>query len=150
MENSTRQGLLTFQKLREYRKLHETAWTPDFALDKDGKPLSRKKRGRKIVDQRANSVADMAAALKLTTAPDATEEAKSTDGGSKVDGAAIGVPATATPVLIKWNNILDAEYAESWPANVVHDKWETIWNNRRAPTDYETQLEKNNRERIVL
>jgi hypothetical protein len=25
------------------------------------------------------------------------------------------------PVEIKWSNILDAEYAESWPKTVVHD-----------------------------
>ncbi|KAI9733459.1 MAG: hypothetical protein M1818_007207 [Claussenomyces sp. TS43310] len=146
--DAAHQGLLTFQKLREYRKLHETQWGPDLSLDERGRPLSRKARGRKLRDQRANSVADMAAALASVTVRG--PEGKDGQGRSTEVAAAAPAPAgsdsvsseakkedapdaVAAPVVVRWADILDAEYAESWPANVVHDRWETTRNNRKAP-----------------
>jgi hypothetical protein len=121
--NSSNLGLKTFQKLREFRKLHETAWDPASMTteyeytDKEDpakkktrtRVLSRKERGRKLCDQKANSVADLSAALKLVT----TGEAESLGD-----------------VLIQWNDVLDAEFAESWPTGVVH-----------APMEREVEVE---------
>lgn len=109
-------GLLAFQKLREYRKLHETAWDPEssVALTSDGKFLNRKVRQRKLCDQKANSVADMAAVLEEV-------------GELAVEKGALSQDQT---IEVRWANLLDAEFAESWSSSVVHDtlSWEN--NNR--------------------
>jgi len=58
-------GLSVFQKLREYRRLHELQWGDEIFLDKDGKPEKKIVRGRKIMNQKANSIADIAVVLKM-------------------------------------------------------------------------------------
>ncbi|PVH91935.1 hypothetical protein DM02DRAFT_606007 [Periconia macrospinosa] len=55
------QGHQAFRKLREYRKLHETTWDKTHP---QWLKLSKEKRMKKIMDQAANSVADLAAILK--------------------------------------------------------------------------------------
>jgi Transcriptional regulation of mitochondrial recombination len=112
-------GLKTFQKLREYRRLHELSWPSELCLDEDGKKLRRRERGRKICDQKANSVADMSAALKNVTARE------------NVKGEEKAVVEPVVTAKISWADILDAEFAESWPETVVHGKWETTRNNRK-------------------
>jgi hypothetical protein len=56
------QGQNAFRKLREFRKLHETAWdktNPEYIR------LKRALRIKKIMDQRANTSADLAEVLRL-------------------------------------------------------------------------------------
>ncbi|XP_014552355.1 hypothetical protein COCVIDRAFT_41463 [Bipolaris victoriae FI3] len=56
------QGHSAFRKLREFRKLHETAW------DKTNPKMvsmDRKQRIKKIMDQRANTSADLAEVLRI-------------------------------------------------------------------------------------
>ncbi|EOA90348.1 hypothetical protein ACJQWK_07514 [Exserohilum turcicum] len=56
------QGHNAFRKLREFRKLHETAW------DKTNPgmvSMERKQRVKKIMDQRANTSADLAEVLRI-------------------------------------------------------------------------------------
>lgn len=113
-------GLSAFRMLREYRRLHETQWPAEFALDDKGKPLSRKLRGRKICDQRANSIADIAATLGRVSIVEKPVEGKQAKEVEEVR------------TTVKWTDIFDAEYAASWPETVVHDKWETTRNNRRT------------------
>ncbi|TKA29278.1 hypothetical protein B0A50_03788 [Salinomyces thailandicus] len=89
-QNGERQGLAAFRKLREYRKLHELNWTPSPSLtkpfteaeveemknrlgNKGGskkenvydiiKRVKRHMRVREVQDQKANSIADLAAVL---------------------------------------------------------------------------------------
>lgn len=95
-------GLRAMQALREYRKLHELSWPDHVARDANGRTLSQKARGRKLCDQKANSVADMAAALK----------------GKQAE--------------VKWSDLLDAEFAESWPEGVVHSRLERVRNGERV------------------
>ncbi|EPS42488.1 hypothetical protein H072_3538 [Dactylellina haptotyla CBS 200.50] len=83
-------GLKAFQHLRELRKLHETQW--DMELMK--KPV--KERSKILQDQRATSIADLAAVCKRDVL-----------SGEKV--------------RLRWMNIYDAEYADEWPVSVVHD-----------------------------
>lgn len=78
--------------------------------DAKGYFVKKSKRGRKICDQRANSVADMAAVLG--------EVSEAQDGDVPVE------------VEVRWKNLLDAEFAETWAPNVVHDHWEVGRNNR--------------------
>jgi hypothetical protein len=91
--------------------------------EKDGKKklTQKKKRGRKIMDQKANSVADIAAVLGKI--------------GTK-KGDAIGLKGVmegredAHRVEIRWSDMLDAEFAETWSENVVHDTLDWSKNNR--------------------
>lgn len=83
-------GLKVFQHLRELRRLHETQW--DTELYKK----SKKKRGEILQDQKANSIADLAAVCERNLA-----------GEEKC--------------RILWSNLYDGEYAEKWPTNVIHD-----------------------------
>lgn len=106
--------------LREYRTLHETQWPKELALDEKGRTLSRKLRGRKLCDQRANSIADIAATLGKVSKVEKSV-------GDKAEKEIEEISTT-----VRWSDILDAEYAASWPESVVHDNWETTRNNRRA------------------
>ncbi|KAI9823631.1 MAG: hypothetical protein M1832_002412 [Thelocarpon impressellum] len=60
------QGLKAYTKLREYRRLHELSYpVEDFQSETNPHAvMPKKKRGRKLMDQKANSVADIAAVLK--------------------------------------------------------------------------------------
>jgi hypothetical protein len=147
--NASAAGLKTFQQLREYRTLHELSWPSELCLDEDGKKLSRPERGRKLCDQKANSVADMAAALKNVTMREVAEK-------SKGDGVVEKVLEPVVTAKISWMDILDAEYAESWPETVVHDKWETMRNNRAPKVKKEIEarpppeLQKDELGRVIL
>lgn len=143
-------------------------------MNKQEKKIMEKNRkkalGIILQDQKANSVADMAAVLaKLDFNPPVEEvvvedevvaeeqgvegeEGKDAAAGSTVpeesavkteestegkaeDAAAeeevkepepvvpeeIRVASDEAPIVVQWKNILDAEYAEKWPAGVVHD-----------------------------
>ncbi|KAF3910907.1 hypothetical protein ABW20_dc0108625 [Dactylellina cionopaga] len=88
--SNSQTGLRAFQHLRELRKLHETQW--DLKLMK----MPVKLRSKTLQDQRANSIADLAA---ICTKDVKTEES----------------------VRLRWRDIYDAEYAAEWPRSVVHD-----------------------------
>jgi hypothetical protein len=122
-------GLFAFQKLREYRKLHETSWDESFAKDADGKPLTRKARGRRLCDQKANSVADMAAVLM----------------GLEKEKLEV---AERLRVEVRWSDLLDAEFAETWSENVVHDMMGYRRNNR-DPTKQTWWVERKEQEALM-
>ena len=93
------------------------------------------------MNQKANSIADMAAVLLLQSKPLTKEEVERKrrmmrmDGrplakrgrGSKprvADEASIevdGRTGSVQGVRIKWADILDAEFAETWPEEVLHE-----------------------------
>ncbi|KAI1812698.1 hypothetical protein GGS20DRAFT_587261 [Poronia punctata] len=58
-------GLNVLQRLMECKKIHEYAWGDDMLYADEGsrKTLTRRMRGRRLNDQRANTVADVAAVL---------------------------------------------------------------------------------------
>lgn len=57
------QALNAFRQLREFRKMHELCWREQM---EPGKPLpQRRERMKMLMDQKANSVADLAAVLAL-------------------------------------------------------------------------------------
>ncbi|MCJ1358401.1 MAG: hypothetical protein MMC33_008401 [Icmadophila ericetorum] len=133
-------GLSAFRKLREYRRLHETQYPLEDITEtegpKKGHLFPKKKRGFFLMDQKANSVADVAAVLLQAEKGPSEEQIAAAKRRLRSDGrppAKIGVGAqTKSEVLevvgkgvegvrIRWANILDAEYAETWPAAVVHD-----------------------------
>lgn len=125
-------GLAAFQKLREYRRLHELSWDDSLLTDDDGKILTRKERGRKISDQKANSVADIASVLAKIGTP----EGEKIGLKLKAEGEeGVKVPT----VEVKWSDLMDAQFAETWSENVIHDKLEA-WNNNRLPSSERAKL----------
>ena len=87
------------------------------------------------MNQKANSVADMAAVLLLQAKEPTEQELNAakrkvrTDSrplakrgkGTQASAEALTIKGTVEGVKIRWADILDAEYAETWPAEVVHD-----------------------------
>jgi hypothetical protein len=91
--------------------------------DKDGKFVERKKQGRLICDQKANSVADMAAVLGRLSLKDSVKEGEDGSIGLKGEG-------TGERVEVTWRDLNDAEFAETWSDNVEHGLLELKTNNR--------------------
>lgn len=133
--------LQAFQKLREYRRRHELEWGNEIAY-KDQTPAEieeglRKERenfrvrGRKIQDQRANSVADIAAVLeRLGEAGKEMEEHKPI--GLKV--------AEPLDVTVLWRDVHDAEFAPTWSSNVEHGDLEQV-EGKEPEEQWETHAE---------
>ncbi|KAL2074600.1 hypothetical protein VTL71DRAFT_8378 [Oculimacula yallundae] len=143
-------GLSAFQKLREYRKRHELEWGNEILLDKDNKVRSLKERGKALCDQKANSVADMAAVLgrlaELEPLPEAKPKKEVPRRGQPGYDAEVWAKekearrvaeeekakrrkrvnigligdGSGTQVEILWGNMQDAEFAHEWGPNVQH------------------------------
>ena len=139
-------GLNAFRKLREFRRLHETAYPLDIITHKEGEKngyqkkgylMNTKERGRVLMDQKANSVADLAAVLLQDEAGPSEEllqhKKQSKRFWDRVNRQKVqaGKPPTKKspdlsigPVIdgvrVRWANIMDANYAEAWPQSVVH------------------------------
>jgi hypothetical protein len=75
--------------------------------------LSKKARGRKLMDQKANSVADMAAVLGEVGMETEGEEKKEIEEGEQGGDEVV--------VEVRWRDLTDAEFARTWPDNVLHD-----------------------------
>lgn len=126
-------GRSVFQRLRECRKLHEYAWDDSVLYGENGKTLTRHERGRRLNDQRANTIADMAAVLgglgkgNKIVVKDAAEQ-----GGSVGETATANEGKTATTsegktllqTTVWWVNELDRNYAKKWTDNVKHERFE--------------------------
>ena len=83
--------------------------------------MSTKSRGRVLMDQKANTVADLAAVLLQQERP-VVEKAGGRAGRKKLKGGAEpNVLGTVEGVRIRWAHLLDAEFAATWPEAVVHD-----------------------------
>lgn len=142
------QGLNAYRKLREFRRLHETSYNHDIITAKetgeDGVERTKglmgtKKRGKVLMDQLANSVADLGAVLwqaekgPLEDRVQAKERSKQhwervmkqkAAAGKVVPKKSIHSAAEAygtEGVVIRWADELDASWAESWPEPVKHD-----------------------------
>ncbi|KAI9718087.1 MAG: hypothetical protein M1812_004345 [Candelaria pacifica] len=135
------QGLLAFRKLREFRKLHELSYPLEDFKDEKGRLLGKKQRGKKLMDQKANSIADIAAVLQAQEEAQEEAHVAAKAGETKLERtspkdtlAIVEEEAAQTrrnvelsagernwdKVRISWANILDAEYAETWPESVLH------------------------------
>ena len=101
-----------------------------------GQLLPKSKRMRKLQDQKANSIADMAAVLAMQARPptkELIERAKflvRTDGrppakygfGSRRGHNVFEFQGRIDGTSVWWADMLDAEYAATWPEEVVHGK----------------------------
>ncbi len=91
--------------------------------DKNGKFVEKKKQGRLICDQKANSVADMAAVLGRLSLKDSVKKGEEGSIGLKGEG-------TGERVEVRWRDLNDAEFAETWSDNVEHGLLDLKTNNR--------------------
>lgn len=133
-------GLAAFRKLREFRVLHETNYPLDLIKETEGKwkgsLLPKKRRGKVLMDQKANSVADLAAVLQLQEEGpskarienakrrrERVEMLKRQKGEVNVRKAPLDVENEmrgVEGVEVRWADMLDAEYAKAWPGGVLH------------------------------
>ena len=133
-------GLAAYRKLREFRILHEKSYPLDIITETEGKwkgsLLPKKRRGKVLMDQKANSVADLAAVLQLQEEGPSEKRIvnaerrrrrvatlKKQKGEDKVKKAPIDVAKEmggVEGVEVRWANVLDREFAETWPEGVVH------------------------------
>lgn len=133
-------GLAAFRMLREFRVLHETSYPLDIITETEGKwkgsLLPKKRRGKVLMDQKANSVADLAAVLLLQELGPSEERIVNAErrrrrvetlrkqkGEDKVKKGPIDVASElggVDGVRVRWANELDAEFAERWPDGVDH------------------------------
>ena len=98
--------------------------------------MKKKDKGKVLMDQKANTVADMAAVLAIQARPPSLEVVERMKRRVRSDGRPIakrglGSQRTANVfefqgkvegVRVWWVNTLDAEYAETWPEEVKHGK----------------------------
>ncbi|CAG8981792.1 hypothetical protein HYALB_00004735 [Hymenoscyphus albidus] len=121
-------GRSVFQKLREYRRRHEQEWDPEDFVKKDdeGNHIPYRKQLRQLGDQKANSIADIAAVLRRLSSSFATESGEEEAKGK------IGLigEGTGAKVEVKWSEIYDNAFAEKWSENVKHSVLEPYANNR--------------------
>lgn len=99
--------------------------------------MSTKERGRVLMDQKANSIADLAAVLLQQEAGPGKERVERSErrrerveklikrkGEGKVKKKPIDVEKEfgggVEGVRVFWANVLDAEFAKTWPEKVVH------------------------------
>jgi hypothetical protein len=137
-------GRSVFQKLREFRKRHELEWE-----DPEVKQMDKKERGKWLNDQKGNTVADMAAVLGgagkgnkirvsqetrpadesvieqvkdkvVDTAKKVVEPITEGETAERKEGGGSTKDGLLHEATIYWVNELDADFAESWPANVTH------------------------------
>ncbi len=132
-------GQSVVQRLREFRKRHELEWNePLFEL-------SKRERGEALNDQKANSVADIAAVLggagkgNLIVAENRRQRragpSMKNKGPKAQSEEATGVKAdedatakaeetqsvkTLSQVTIFWRDLMDAAHAQAWSDNVTH------------------------------
>ncbi|KAK5627710.1 hypothetical protein RRF57_003425 [Xylaria bambusicola] len=132
-------GRSVYQRLRECKKLHEYSWDDSVLYGKEGQTLTTHERGRRLNDQRANTIADMAAVLgglgkgnKIVVGDAAEGTSASTITAPTVtedDGK------TLVQATVWWADGLDQNYAEKWTKNVTHHLFE---NAILVPTTYNT------------
>ncbi|GAW11148.1 hypothetical protein ANO14919_004900 [Xylariales sp. No.14919] len=122
-------GRNVYQRLRECKKLHEYAWDDSMLYGKEGQTLTTHERGRRLNDQRANTIADMAAVLgglgkgNRIVVKNATV-AEGEGGAQTVAPATTDEGETLIPATVWWANALDRNYAKEWPKNVTHELFE--------------------------
>lgn len=126
-------GRSVFQRLRECKTLHELSWGDDMFYDKDGNPLSKHERGKKLNNQKANAIADMAAVLggkgkgnKIWTAM-ADDKPEDLANVEAADEKNVKKDDEGTKALVKaevwWVNDQDRNFARRWPSNVTHHRF---------------------------
>ena len=163
-------GLAAFRKLREFRVLHETSYPLDIITETEGKwkgsLLPKKERGKVLMDQKANSVADLAAVLQLQESGPSDQRIAYADrrrrrvdtlkrqkGEENVKKAPIDIASEMggiEGVKVRWADMLDMEFAEAWPEKVVHGGLEKNRHTAAFPAVEIVEDERGSRKDVVV
>ncbi|KIH92152.1 hypothetical protein SPBR_03089 [Sporothrix brasiliensis 5110] len=108
-------GQSVFQKLREFRRLHELSWGHQ---KNDMYALDRKALGEALNDQRANSIADMAAVLAGAGQGNRIQVRGAEASAST--SAVVPADGKLAEAIVFWANDQDRNIAGSWSKNVRH------------------------------
>jgi Transcriptional regulation of mitochondrial recombination len=138
-------GESVYQKLREFKKMHELSWGDEVLFNDDGTSRTKKERGIALNDQKLNAIADLAAVLAGTGKGNlirvdreqekgvegvAAQTAESQEATAQQKATELTNPrATADAkdllgIVVYWENDLLRHHAESWSANVTHSLFE--------------------------
>ncbi|KAI0481522.1 hypothetical protein F4859DRAFT_423242 [Xylaria cf. heliscus] len=153
-------GRSVYQRLRECKKLHEYAWDDGVLYGPDGRTLTTRERGRRLNDQRANTIADMAAVLsglgKGNRIVFGEADAANADATAAVDadGAEVEEGTRTPPIVVEddgkrlleatvwWADALDRNYASKWSKNVKHELFEEAALQLRESVEREMEMER--------
>lgn len=128
--------------------------------------MPKKERGRVLMDQKANSVADLAAVLlQQESGPSEqrivnaerrrrrVETLKRQKGEGNVKKAPIDVASEMggiEGVKVRWADMLDMEFAEAWPEKVVHGGLEKNRYTAAFPAVEIVKNERGSRDEVVV
>lgn len=105
--------------------MHETQYNEELLK------LPKDERKKKLQNQKANSVADLAAALEIQLDPareaEKVEKLKRRLQGPSLENARSQLRERRNNILpqevvIKWQDVSDGELAQNWPGEVVHKR----------------------------
>ncbi|KAI0195370.1 transcriptional regulation of mitochondrial recombination-domain-containing protein [Xylaria flabelliformis] len=145
-------GRSVYQRLRECKKLHEYSWDDSVLYGEGGQTLTVRQRGRRLNDQRANTIADMAAVLgglgkgnKIVVTESANDaEAGEGEGQGQAESAAAPVAVDEGKTLLQatvwWADVLDKNYAQKWTKNVTHGRFGEALLEPRQSAEGESQM----------
>lgn len=108
-------GRSVYQKLREFRRVHELSWGHQRA---DLYAMDRRALGEGLSDQRANSIADVAAVL--AGAGQGNRINVSAAEASSTSSQVVSAAGKLADVIVFWANDQDRNIAEKWSKNVRH------------------------------
>ncbi|KAI0554253.1 transcriptional regulation of mitochondrial recombination-domain-containing protein [Xylaria curta] len=143
-------GRSVYQRLRECKKLHEYSWDDSVLYGEGGQTLTVRQRGRRLNDQRANTIADMAAVLGglgkgnkiVVTTEKSADEAREGQADESAAAAPIAVDdggKTLLQATVWWADALDKNYAQKWTKNVKHEVFEEAFLEPRESAEDEVQ-----------
>lgn len=116
-------GQSVFAKLREFNRRHLLEWDDNLLFEDSDttntrKVLTRQERGKKILEQKENAIADLAAVLagsgKSNWIRQEVKEVK--EGEAEGEGAA----PRLCEATVYWANGMDRHHATAWSENVKH------------------------------
>jgi hypothetical protein len=119
-------GRSVFHIMREFRMAHETNWSDDLLRDPEtNRTLTKHERGKRLNNQKANSIADMAAVLGGVGKGNKIFMSVEQGGENVVAaGDGYGKDAGLVKATVFWMNGLDQNYAVEWSPNVTHALFE--------------------------
>lgn len=117
------------------RVAHHKKQAADKNIDK-----SRREWHAKRAEETAAELAAIKPKTEAETPVEETEEAELENEAEQGTFNERVAPDFA-PITVQWRDILDAEYAESWPLGVVHDFMESTEHQSTDPTYVEAKLE---------
>ncbi|KAI0110484.1 transcriptional regulation of mitochondrial recombination-domain-containing protein [Nemania sp. FL0031] len=123
-------GRSVFQRLRECKKLHEYSWDDSLLFGETKRTLTRRERGHALNDQRANTIADMAAVLgglgkgNRILLGDVAPPVAAALTGEESELTAMDEGKALVRATVWWADALDRNYAKKWTKNVQHELFE--------------------------